>query len=172
MKTKRLLSLAMGMGLAAVLVGCDQSSSESEQAQKVDAAQEVASEVVQTESQPEFAYVDTEHNARNSLDWNGTYAGTIPCADCAGIETVLVLNLDGTFSLTETYLGADDQAQFSHQGSFSWNEAGNTITLTNDSGDDIQFFVGENQLFRLDREGKRITGELAEMYVLSKQHPQ
>ncbi|WP_330960881.1 copper resistance protein NlpE [Photobacterium sp. 53610] len=173
MNTKRLLTLAVGMGLAAVLVGCEQTSSESEQAQKMKSEPEsVTSDSAQNETQPEFAYVDTEHNARNSLDWNGTYAGTIPCADCAGIETVLVLNLDGTFSLTETYLGADDQGQFSHQGSFTWNDAGNTITLTNDSGDDIQFFVGENQLFRLDREGHRITGELADMYVLSKQRTQ
>ncbi|MDO6708771.1 copper resistance protein NlpE [Photobacterium sp. 1_MG-2023] len=166
MKTKRLLSLAIGLGLAATLAGCDQPSSDQA------AVQDKAQAAVQAEEQTQSVYVDTEHNARNSLDWNGTYAGTIPCADCAGIETVLVLGMDGTFELTETYLGYEEDGQFRHQGAFTWNDAGNTITLTNDSGDDIQFFVGENQLFRLDREGKRITGNLADMYVLQKQHAQ
>ena len=32
------------------------------------------------------------------------YAGTLPCADCAGIETWLVLNPDGSYRLRERYL--------------------------------------------------------------------
>ncbi|NAW63598.1 copper resistance protein NlpE [Photobacterium halotolerans] len=165
MNTKRLLSLAISLALAGALAGCDKPASESEMSSNAAPAQ------TQVADQQATAYVDTEHNARNSLDWNGTYVGTIPCADCEGIETVLVLDRQGTFELTETYLGKDGE-QFSDRGKFSWNDAGNTITLTNDSGEGIQFFVGENQLFRLDRQGQRITGSLAEMYVLTKQHSQ
>ena len=32
-----------------------------------------------------------EHNAQNSLDWAGTYEATLPCADCPGIKTTVVL---------------------------------------------------------------------------------
>ncbi len=35
------------------------------------------------------------------------YAGTLPCADCAGIETWLVLQPDGSFRLRERYLKGD-----------------------------------------------------------------
>ena len=32
------------------------------------------------------------HNSLNSLDWEGTYSGILPCADCAGIQTLIKLN--------------------------------------------------------------------------------
>lgn len=37
------------------------------------------------------------------------FAGTLPCADCAGIETWLVLHPDGSFRLRERYLKGDAQ---------------------------------------------------------------
>lgn len=43
--------------------------------------------------------------SQNALDWNGTYKGTLPCADCEGIETELTLNLDGNYLYKATYLG-------------------------------------------------------------------
>ncbi|WP_438946633.1 copper resistance protein NlpE N-terminal domain-containing protein, partial [Sediminibacterium sp.] len=27
------------------------------------------------------------HEAQNSLDWQGSYSGVLPCASCPGIET-------------------------------------------------------------------------------------
>lgn len=30
---------------------------------------------------------DRDHNSRNSLDYEGVYTGTMPCADCSGIYT-------------------------------------------------------------------------------------
>ena len=38
----------------------------------------------------------------------GSFAGTIPCASCPGIEMLLDLNEDGTFTLESTYLEAED----------------------------------------------------------------
>ena len=40
--------------------------------------------------------IDSTHNAQNSLDWNGTYKGVLPCADCAGIEKEITLYKDQT----------------------------------------------------------------------------
>src|SRR5690606_23661002 len=36
-----------------------------------------------------------------------TFRGTLPCADCPGIDTVLALNAAGTYALTEDYQGDD-----------------------------------------------------------------
>jgi len=41
---------------------------------------------------------------------------------------------------------------------------GSKITLSDGS----KYLVGENQLFMLDNEGNRISGELAEHYILKK----
>lgn len=176
---KTLLVLAIA-GLA--LTGCDQESS-SNQAQPDAAAtqeqQAVPAESAQTEALQTGAeatesvaeqdtYVDTDHNAQNALDWNGTYQGTLPCADCEGIEVTLTLNTDGTYALTEKYLGKEN-GEFSSNGNFNWNAAGNTISVPSDDGAFAKYFVAENQLFRLDQQGQRITGDLAEKYILSKQ---
>lgn len=110
-------------------------------------------------------YSDPAHNARNSLDWVGAYRGVLPCADCAGIETVVILADDGTYSTHSQYRGKGDPA-FSEQGRFTWNEAGNTVTLAGQQP--VQYFVGENRLTRLALDGSRVSGALAENYVLTK----
>ena len=48
------------------------------------------------------------HNTRNSIDWEGYYTGTIPCASCEGINVWLNLkSVDNTtrYTLVENYLG-------------------------------------------------------------------
>ena len=104
------------------------------------------------------------HNAQNALDWAGIYKGTLPCADCEGIATTITLHDDLTFNLFRKYLQSEEET-FAEDGTFSWNEEGNTIKLSTDGR---QYFAGENILFHLDNEGRRITGELAERYTLQK----
>ncbi|WP_194974255.1 copper resistance protein NlpE N-terminal domain-containing protein [Aquiflexum lacus] len=106
-------------------------------------------------------------NSRNSLDWKGVYKGTTPCADCEGIETSITLKSDETFQRSIRYLGKDDN-YFFDEGIFLWNEAGSKVTLETKDGNSQQYQVGENVLFHLDREGNRITGDLAENYKLAK----
>jgi len=109
---------------------------------------------------------DPAHNSRLSLDWDGTYRGVLPCADCPGIETVITLTADGTYLRTVRYLEREDGYR-RDQGEFEWNEAGSAITLG--GGENSQRYqVGENRLFFLDRQGHRIEGALAENYVLVK----
>lgn len=111
---------------------------------------------------------DREHNARLSLDWDGTYTGVLPCADCEGIETTITLDSEGTFVKTWRYLGKDDDTAHTVEGTFQWNDAGSTITLEQLDAPN-QLFVGENVLFHLDMDGNRIEGELADEYKLHKQ---
>jgi heat shock protein HslJ len=106
-----------------------------------------------------------EHNARNSLDWAGSYRGVLPCADCEGIETVVVLRMDGTYDEFSRYLGEPNQIVFSESGTFTWNDAGNTVTFEGEDGS--RYFVGEGQLIRLALDGSRITGALEQNYVLA-----
>ena len=106
---------------------------------------------------------DTAHNSQNALDWAGAYRGIIPCADCQGIETVVILKSDGTFTRHFKYLGKGDEV-FSKEGRFTWNAAGSTVTLAGDA----QYLVGENHLTRLAPDGSRVTGALADRYVLAK----
>ena len=108
---------------------------------------------------------DSEHNARLSLDWSGAYRGVLPCADCEGIETVVVLTQDGTYSTQTRYLGKAGPV-FSERGRFSWNAAGNSVTLP--GREPVRYFVGENHLLRLAPDGSRITGALAQRQVLTR----
>lgn len=107
------------------------------------------------------------HNAQISLDWNGTYKGITPCADCEGIETEVTLNKDMTFLLKTKYQGKGDKV-FEEKGNFKWDKKGSIVMLEGLKGQAAQFFVGENTLTQLDMDGNRITGDLAEKYILKK----
>ncbi|MBP6558305.1 MAG: copper resistance protein NlpE N-terminal domain-containing protein [Flavobacterium sp.] len=108
------------------------------------------------------------HNAKNSLDYIGTYKGILPCADCEGMETVVCINENNTYNIKTQYQGKGEKV-FEQKGTFSWNQAGNTIVLADVKNGPNQYFVGENNLTQLDMSGKKITGNLAASYVLAKQ---
>lgn len=110
--------------------------------------------------------VKNEHNAQNSLDYVGTYSGKLPTASGEGMNVTIVLGNDDSYTKTIEYIDKKDR-KFDEKGKYSWNEAGNTVTL-NGAERPNQYFVGENTLTQLDIEGKRITGELGDMYVLRK----
>jgi uncharacterized lipoprotein NlpE involved in copper resistance len=83
-----------------------------------------------------------------------------------GIEVRLTLTRDGAYVLRYHYVGRE-QPDFSSTGNFTWDKAGNVITLN--ANNVPQFYqVGENMLRQLDLEGKVITGNLADMYILRK----
>lgn len=49
-----------------------------------------------------------KNNSKDSLEWVGTYEGTLPCADCRGMETKLILNQDKTYVLNTVCFGKSD----------------------------------------------------------------
>lgn len=115
------------------------------------------------EMPPEFYDM---HNARIALDYVGSYSGVLPCADCEGIRTEVILVDESQFIRKTQYVGQDDMV-FEESGIYTWDEAGNTITLEG-ADEPNQYFVSENRIFHLDMDGNRIEGELAEMYILEK----
>lgn len=107
------------------------------------------------------------HNSRNALDWAGTYSGVLPCADCPGIETSVTLHSDGSYERSMRYLD-ETPGLYRDEGTFAWDAAGGRIELSAEDDEIVKYQVGENQLFHLDRDGQRITSELAAHYVLQK----
>ena len=72
---------------------------------KPESGAEVTTTETKTDSIASVAPVtDDGHNAQNSLDWAGTYEGTLPCADCPGIKTTITLKDDNTYTISEEYL--------------------------------------------------------------------
>jgi heat shock protein HslJ len=118
------------------------------------------------------ASLPSSDNSMTSLDWNGTYKGVVPCADCEGIETTLTINLDKTYTLTTNYLGRKDAKPVVKTGTFEWNNAGSIITLGGIKNAPAQYKVGENKLFQLDMKGEMIKTALAPKYILEKQTTQ
>lgn len=106
------------------------------------------------------------HNSKNALDWDGSYSGVIPCASCPGIETRITLHADGTYDRSVLYID-ESPVPNTDSGAFVWNAAGSKVTIGADEGSQ-QYQVGENLLFHLNRSGERITGDLANLYVLEK----
>lgn len=117
-----------------------------------------------TTSEP--TQVVDEHNAKNSLDYKGTYAGKVPTASGEGMIVTIELG-DDTFVKKTVYVGKKDT--FEENGKYTWNSEGNTITLEGVKDSPGKYFVGENTLTQLDMDGNKITGDLADMYILKKQ---
>ncbi|MDR0428232.1 MAG: META domain-containing protein [Dysgonamonadaceae bacterium] len=112
-------------------------------------------------------------NSQNSLDWEGTYTGVIPCADCAGIAVRIDLASDNTYKMEEIYQGKGDSATIRTEGKFAWDNNGSIITLeptTQNNTDNYpeKMKAGEGFLTLLDKEGNEIVGDLASNYVLGK----
>ncbi len=167
---RRLAALLAASMLATILAasGCTAPApkADSPQSATADAAWSTQADAAQpTKADTPVSQSDAAHDARNSIDWAGSYRGTLPCADCPGIESVVTLASDATYRTQSRYLGKGRQV-FREQGTFSWNEAGNTITF--EGREPARYFVGENRLTRLAPDGSRITGQLADRYVLTR----
>lgn len=125
----------------------------------------IQTEEKQVETKAEAKAIAKEHNAKNSLDWAGKYEGTIPCADCEGIKYIVELKKDGNFFIEQEYLGKETVYQ--DEGFYKWDASSNILHL-NSNVTPLILKVEENQLKVLDQEGKVITGNLKDKYILKK----
>ncbi|TYR37899.1 copper resistance protein NlpE [Sphingobacterium phlebotomi] len=156
---KKLFYVALAVFVFSACTSPDNSQTNSEE--RIDSLED------QMVSRPlEMENPDPAHNSQNSVDWMGTYEAVLPCADCPGIKTVLVLHEDETFQISSEYLERD--TKFEDEGTFEWQNNGSIVHLKG-KDTDVKLKVGENRLFQLDQEGKEITGELAEHYIYKKQ---
>lgn len=101
------------------------------------------------------------------LDFAGTYTGMLPCADCAGIKTEIQIT-DSSFIKRTIYLGEGRPDLYEASGGASWDNATQILTLGGIAPPN-RYLVQENTLTQLDRKGKKVTGRLADRYVLQKE---
>lgn len=117
---------------------------------------------------PAIPAPDTVHTAQNSLDWSGAYRGILPATDAEGIETIVILHPDLTYTYYTKYLGTNDSI-YRREGRFTWRQDQEPVIVLIDNPEGNRYyFVSEGALYHLDRHAKRITGENAEHYRLQK----
>ncbi len=148
MKTKILT-----LSLALVLFSCQSNSNKAK--------------TTQTETEQTTSQKATGDTSEVCLDWDGTYQGFLPSASGTGILVTLNLYNDKTFQKVDFYLEGENSC-FEEKGTFSFSEDGEKIIIG--TGEHKKLYaVGENKLILLDKDGKKSTSELANMYVLRKQ---
>lgn len=108
------------------------------------------------------------HESQNSLNWEGTYLGDLPCIDCEHIETELVLKKNLTYSLIEKKHKNSQVFLDTLQDNFTWQN--NKIKLDGipDKEKPSMFKIEENQVKYLDINNNEVTGNLADQYILTK----
>ncbi len=87
--------------------------------------------------------------ANNDFDrasFAGTFTGTLPCADCPGIDETLQLDADGRFELTDVYRARPDSTHVVH-GTWSLQAERAQLRLDPDNQRDV------DRVFAIDQEG-------------------
>ncbi len=92
----------------------------------------------------------------------GTFSGTLPCADCPGIDTTVALAADGTYTVEETY---QDRKVEPLKGDGTWTAEANGKRIRldpNSKSDQDRLFevLSNDEIRQLDTEGKPIESNL------------
>ncbi|MFT4154926.1 copper resistance protein NlpE [Parafilimonas sp.] len=98
------------------------------------------------------------------------YTGSLPCADCEGIDVSLQLNKNGnSYIMTSVYRGSRvDSSNNTFKDTGTWNIHGaDTLYLTSE-GNSVKYIKSDTALIQLDGSGNRITGPLADKFILHK----
>lgn len=94
------------------------------------------------------------------------YTGTLPCADCPGINYRLIIEEDQFVEISRY----QDRSPRSFEKTGSWSVSGDTLTLIEPEDQNFQkrFLVDEQTLTLLNIDNQQINGELANRYVLER----
>ncbi len=91
----------------------------------------------------------------------GTFAGTLPCADCAGIRHILALRENNVFFLRLEYLGQGADRLYDDIGTWSISSDGGTLVLHGGRESSPKFAIlSPDSLRQLDVEGRHIDSPL------------
>lgn len=94
----------------------------------------------------------------------GTYQGTLPCADCPGMDYQISLFDDHTFHELVAYQGRGQGIASVETG--TWKQTSDSTVMLQKKTDSSSFLASEGKLLLLDTKGKRIEGVLASNYIL------
>ena len=103
------------------------------------------------------------------------YIGTLPCADCPGIRTEVMLHYnDMTYKLSERYLEKDDALPYLYEGVFSETSRDDKVIIKLEMPENggVRFYhkTGNRQLIMLDQQGESIGSTLD--YSLNQEYPE
>jgi uncharacterized lipoprotein NlpE involved in copper resistance len=97
------------------------------------------------------------------------YVGTLPCADCEGIDVSLQLNKDSGYIMNSVYKGSRlDSSNNSFKDTGSWSLHGTDTVYLSAKGNSVKYIKTDSTLTQLDGNGNIITGPLANMFILHK----
>lgn len=106
---------------------------------------------------------------QSDLNLPAIYTGTLPCADCPGINYQLIIKDDGFTELSQY----QDRSPATFEETGTWKITDDTLTLI--GLEDLilkRFLVNDTSLTLLNMNNQRITGELADMYILERTEDQ
>lgn len=112
---------------------------------------------------------DQDSNSQNPTEsfWNcwGIYQGTIPAADCPGIDVTLEINKDNTFQSKFVY--QERNITFEDQGLYTINDS--ILITIGENADTVYYKITDNSLKMLDQYKNEIPDEIGKLYILKKQ---
>jgi len=114
------------------------------------------------EAKPEPLRRLSEGDSLPAITRSAAYAGTLPCADCSGIETTVVLHPDGSFRVRELYVGKDAPNVFVSVGRWGFRpDSVPRVTLFAMAGDRHFALADALTLTALSSDGTPIAGDAA-----------
>ncbi len=155
--------MAVAVGAAAfAMTSCGGSASNSNQGQEADSVACQGKDSASCET-------DSMATTTMAMDFpvQGSFKGTLPCADCPGLETTLTLGADGAYTLVQTYEKKGEPGKFEYTGMATC--ADSVLTLPIKDGENeypMLLKVGEGTLMVLSGEGEMPAEP--EMYTLTK----
>ncbi len=94
----------------------------------------------------------------------GTYTGLLPCADCSGILTQVLLSKDGSVVITSRYEGKDNDV-FTDRG--RWHAENGIITATVGS-ETLRYKILPSSRIMLVGADGQASASMPEAYILTK----
>jgi uncharacterized membrane protein len=106
-----------------------------------------------------------EQVSQSIEDLPAVFSGVVPCADCPGIETVVVLTETGFEELSHY----QDRGNNLYRVDGTWTLTGDTLKLYRVEDElHMAYLYSRDQIKQLDQDLQPITGELEENYALDR----
>lgn len=106
----------------------------------------------------------SEDDNASDCNLSGVYRGSMPAADCPGIEVKLTLGKDGKYECINNYI---ERGKYVDKGAYTLD--GDVLMMVAENMKDSSFYkVKEHDLVMLDRNRQEIDSPFAHMYVLHK----
>ncbi len=117
--------------------------------------------------QHETDHANHENHVDKSQEFRGVFYGFLPCNDCLGVKTTLSLKTNNNYLLVTQYT-RESAREFFEKGKYTWDDETRTVVLTpRGEGDKRNYVIeDENTLVQLNSDGSRVTGKLADRYLL------